>query len=83
MAMMTRGDDSSPRVIIAISGELHRGKMTPQQLRFWALRNYSIPSFECISSGMPCQYLPWPKNEACEGSSATVWYSRQLVLEGP
>ena len=55
----------------------------PQQLRFLTLREFWIHSFECISLGMPCQYPPRPKVKACQGSCATVQYSRQLELEGP
>ena len=43
----------------------------PQQLRFWAMRNFPIHPFERISLGMLRQYPPWPKNEACERFSAT------------
>ena len=52
----------------------------PQQLRFWALREFWAHAFECISLGMPFQYPPRPENRACQGPSATVKYSRQLVL---
>ena len=43
----------------------------PQQLRFWAMRNFPIYPFERISIGMLRQYPPWPKNKACERFSAT------------
>ena len=55
----------------------------PQQLRFWALREFWANTFECISLETPFQYPPRPENGACQGSSATEKYSRQLVLEGP
>ena len=58
-------------------------QIDPQQLRFWALREFWAHASECISLGMPFQYPPRPEKRACQGSSATEKYSRQLVLEGP
>ena len=50
---------------------------------FWGSMRVKLHIAYVISLGMPFQHPPRPENGACQGSSATEKYSRQLVLKGP